>query len=379
MRGLAAIGIPLSAGIIFMTMKSMEGTMAEILLPEKQEFERRVDAVSQRISSISESNTMAKLLHSNFTNWLNSSAVSPVKLTQDLDEDKNGMISGDEFATLLGKMTGEKPPEWVVEVVFSFVEADTAKGIPIADWMAFLAASGLEVPDSLFVAPVIITGSLLIDKPEIQVGESVTITASFNEPVEAYELKVTSSVGESENFVTQQAMMDSPTFDEFLLDGNNAADYTVELLHLGVRLDTGSFVITEAPAVDPEPTVEEEATSETESVEATEPVLPSSRSFSEVNESLAAMRLRSETQAYIASCGSHDLQFTVLSTARTLLGEGPYKNGTTLTCTGDDGTVFELMTVQEEGRAFAIGEVCNAVVQPFAWSVALRRLVCLER
>jgi len=38
-----------------------------------------------------------------------------------------------------------------------------------------------------------------------------------------------------------------------------------------------------------------------------------------------------------------------------------------------------LMTVQEEGRAFAKGEVCNAVVQPFAWSVALRRLVCLER
>ena len=92
-----------------MTMESVDGSMAEILLPEKQEFERRVDAVSQRISSISESNTMAKLLHSNFTNWLNSSAVSPVKLTQDLDEDKNGMISGDEFATLLGKMTGENP------------------------------------------------------------------------------------------------------------------------------------------------------------------------------------------------------------------------------------------------------------------------------
>jgi hypothetical protein len=353
--------------------------MAEILLPEKEEFNRRVDDVSQRIASISESNTMAKLLQSNFKTWLNSSAVSPVKLTQDLDEDKNGMISGDEFATLLGKMTGEKPPQWVVEVVFSFVEADTKTGIPISDWMAFLAASGLEVPDSLFATPVIITGSLLIDKAEIHVGESVTITASFNEPVDAYELNVTSSLGQSENFITRQEAMDSPTFDEFVLEGDTAAEYTVELLHLGVRLDTGGFVITEAPMVEPEPTTEEDASNETGRAVEDEPVLPSSVSFSEVNESLAAMRLRSETQAYIASCGSHEVQFTVVSKARTLLGEGPYKNGSTLTCSGSDGTVFELMVVQEDGRTFEKGEIYDAVVQPYIWSVALRRLVCLER
>jgi hypothetical protein len=356
--------------------------MADILLPQQEVFERRVAEVSRRITTISESNTMAKLLHSNFNTWLNASSMSPVKLTQDLDEDKNGMISGDEFAILLGKMTGERPPQWVVEVVFSFVDADTATGIPISDWMAFLAASGLEIPESLFETPVIITGSLLIDKPQTHTGEDVTITASFNEPIDAYELHVRSSLGESEHFVTQQSEMDSPTFDEFVLDADNPGDYTVELLHLGVRLDTAMFTITEPPVVEtPEPVEEprvEDASAEDGPSERPTP-LPATGSFSDLTDALARMRLRSETQAFLANSGAHEVRFTVLSTSRTLLGEGAYKNGSTLTCQTDEGTTFELMVGHAEERSFAKGEVCHAVVQPHSWSVALRRLVCLEQ
>ena len=78
--------------------------MVEILLPEKEVFDSNVSEISKRIDSMSESNTMARLLHSNFKNWLSSSSMSPVKLTQDLDADKNGVISGDEFAELLNKV-----------------------------------------------------------------------------------------------------------------------------------------------------------------------------------------------------------------------------------------------------------------------------------
>ena len=67
---------------------------------------------------------MAGLLNNNFKKWLANSAMSPIQLTEELDTDKDGVISGDEFATLLGKMTGERPPEWVVELVFSFVNAN---------------------------------------------------------------------------------------------------------------------------------------------------------------------------------------------------------------------------------------------------------------
>jgi len=164
--------------------------MVEILLPDQKVFNANVSEISKRIDRISESNTMAKLLHANFQNWLTNSSMDPVKLTQELDSNKDGIISGDEFAELLGKMTGERPPEWVVELVFSFVKADVNRGIPISDWMAFLAASGLDVPEDLFTAPVIITGSLLIDSPRVVSGQGISITASFNEPVDAYEIRV---------------------------------------------------------------------------------------------------------------------------------------------------------------------------------------------
>ena len=85
--------------------------MAEIRLPEKEAFYPEVQTISKRISRISENNTMAQLLHSNFKTWLQNASVSPVQLTKDLDADKNGLISGDEFAGLLGSMTGERPAE----------------------------------------------------------------------------------------------------------------------------------------------------------------------------------------------------------------------------------------------------------------------------
>ena len=57
-------------------------------------------------------------------------------------------------------MTGERPPDWVTEIVFSFVNATPARGIPLHDWYAFLAASGLDIPDELFKQKVL-TGTLL--------------------------------------------------------------------------------------------------------------------------------------------------------------------------------------------------------------------------
>ena len=350
--------------------------MVEILLPEKEVFNANVSEVSKRIDRISESNTMAKLLHANFKNWLTSSSMSPVKLTQDLDADKNGMISGDEFAELLGKMTGERPPEWVVELVFSFVKADVNRGMRITDWMAFLAASGLDVPDELFTTPVIITGSLLIDSPRVVSGQGITITASFNEPVDAYEIRVVNvDQGHSESFTTLQAEMDAPVLDEFLLESDEAGEFRVELLHMGIRLDEGGFHVEPAP----EPETPEEMEHEEEMVD-DEPVVappPSNIGFQELVDVLQAARLRSETQHIIEQEGRHEVQFTVLGSARTLLGEGRYRNGSTLTCLSKEGTKFELMMVADE-REFAVNDVHHASVAPHSWSLALQHLVCRE-
>lgn len=350
--------------------------MVEILLPEKEVFDSNVSEISKRIDSMSESNTMARLLHSNFKNWLSSSSMSPVKLTQDLDADKNGVISGDEFAELLGKMTGERPPEWVVELVFSFVKADVNRGIPISDWMAFLAASGLEVPDEMFAVPVIITGSMLIDPLHAISGQSITITASFNEPVDAYEIRVANmEKGTSESFTTAQADMDAPVLDEFILEADEAGEYRIELLHMGVRLDEGVFQVEALPEPEESPEIELEEDEVDEESETMPP--PSTTGFQTLVDTLHGARLRSETQHIIEQEGHHHVRCTVLSSARTLLGEGPYRNGSTLTCLSEEGTRFELMMLADE-REFDDNSVLEAAVAPHQWSLALRQLVCRE-
>ena len=61
--------------------------MGDLVLPEKEVFNQRVERISQRIDSISKSNKMAKILNDNFKKWLGSSSMSPIKLTEEMDKD----------------------------------------------------------------------------------------------------------------------------------------------------------------------------------------------------------------------------------------------------------------------------------------------------
>ena len=63
---------------------------------------------------------------------------------------------------------------------------------------------------------------------------------SFNSDVVGYELSITSSDPSIEP-VRQQTLvssMDRPDFDDFILELQNPGQYTIELSHLGQRLDT---------------------------------------------------------------------------------------------------------------------------------------------
>ena len=81
--------------------------MATVEFTDKENVMQRAAAINRRVKSITRNNTMAGLLNNNFKKWLSNSAMSPIKLTQELDTNSDGVISGDEFANLLGKMTGE--------------------------------------------------------------------------------------------------------------------------------------------------------------------------------------------------------------------------------------------------------------------------------
>lgn len=360
-----------------MTRHPLGVFMAEMVLPEKSVFNGRVDEISNRIDAISKGNKMAQLLFNNFKNWLSSSALSPIKLTEDLDKDNNGMISGDEFASLLGSMTGERPPEWVVELVFSFVDAEPDKGIPLDDWMAFLSASGLEIPEHLYTVPVVITGSLNISPQEILAGQSVSISASFNEPVVAYEVKaVNTTTGEEQQFITPSAEMDTPTFDEFVLDGDAEGEYVVSLIYLGKRLDEDRFRILPAPKQEVEATLETKEADIQPVVEAHEPPVSLS-GFAQMVQTLEACKLRSDAHLVIAQAPSYRVEGTVMAISRTLLGTDVYRNGMTARCQDSNGLVYRVM-MKETEVITSIGSTLVADIAPVDWDIARREVVCQE-
>lgn len=350
--------------------------MADIVLPEKDAFYGRVKEISTRIDGVSQGNKMAQLLHTNFKNWLSSSALSPIKLTEELDKDRNGMISGDEFATLLGSMTGERPPQWVVDLVFSFVDAKPEQGIPIDDWMAFLAASGMEIPNDLFTVPIVITGALDISPSEVVAGDAVSVTVSFNEPVDAYEINVLNTAsGEQQNFVTQSADMDSPVLDEFVFEADDEGGYIVSIIHLGVRLDQAEFTVVAPPPADPVEQVPEEVTPPHVEEAPAEPAKASG--FSALVQTLEACKLRSDAHLVIADASAYRVEGTVTEVSRTLMGTGQYRNGMTLSCKNHDGLVYQVMMRETELQAF-VGQTLVADIAPVEWDVALRQVVCQE-
>jgi len=350
--------------------------MATVDFRDKENFMQRAAAINRRVEGITRNNTMAGLLNNNFKKWLSDSTMSPVKLTEELDTNKDGFISGDEFATLLGKMTGERPPEWVVELVFSFVNANVSDGIPIRDWMAFLAASGMEFPDELFEEKVEVTGSIAILDEAFETGNPVSVTVSFNVEVVAYEFLVFENTTRQEihSSITPNVDMDRPDFDEFEIEMDEAGTYTAELRHLGVRLDAQTFTVSPAPM---EPVVEpvDESAAPVEAEEATpEPVVDGFEAFAAHVES---MKLRSEAQTVIRAAATFGVSMTVQSISRTLLGLDQYRNGYTAHCTSEAGTAFRVMLKPTENPPVP-GQTYDLAAKPHDWDIALKQLVCIE-
>jgi len=352
--------------------------MATLEFRDKENFMQRAAAINRRVEGITRSNTMAGLLNNNFKKWLANSAMSPIQLTEELDTDKDGVISGDEFATLLGKMTGERPPEWVVELVFSFVNANANDGIPVRDWMAFLAASGMEFPDELFEEKIEVSGSIAILEDAVLAGDAFSVTVSFNTDVVAYEFAVmeqtTSNVLDS--MLTPVADMDRPDFDEFTLEIDEPGTYMAELKHLGVRLDAQSFTVlpkpsTEEPVADE--TVEETQEEETE----VHMEVDAEDGFEGFVALVETAKLRSDAQAMIAEAPAYAIHSHINAVSRTLLGEGQYRNGITLHCTEDGGATFRVMLKPREIEP-QVGERFEQNVVMHDWDVALRQLVCRE-
>lgn len=357
---------------------------ATIVLPEKAVFAARSEAIRANIDSITKRNKMAKLLVNNFRGWVESSAMSPLNLTMELDKDKNGLITGDEFAELLGKMTGERPPEWVTELMFSFTGASPDSGIALGEWMAMLAALGVEIPEELFEVNTPVTGTIVLASPSpVVVDQPVEFRMDFSEGVEAYELvTVQHSNGARESMTITKAEMDGVTFDLLSMTPDEADEYTVELLHLGIRLASLKLGVEAAPveAAPVEAAPEPEATKPTPVLTSASPApvnaVEGGTGLLGLVTALEQTKLHSEALALAAASGPLTVQGVVVGKETTLLGPVGYRTSSTLMIQSD-GFAVEVMMKPAETHS-ALGVPVEVTVQPHDWSLARRRLISLE-
>ena len=352
---------------------------ATIILPEKAVFAARSNAIKANIDTITQRNNMAKLLVNNFRGWVESSSMSPLNLTLELDKDNNGLITGDEFSDLLGKMTGERPPEWVTELMFSFTGASPDIGIAIGEWLAMLAALGVDIPDELFEVKTPITGTIVLTSPAPSyVDQELELRFDFSEGIDEFTLVVTQhGNGEREKLTVTKDEMDGTTFDVLRFTPDHADDYTLELMHLGTRL--ASLVLNIEPHhVEPEPAPEPEEP---------KPVLthdapPSTASVKgeggllNLVNSLEQTKLHSEAIELTLASQPMTLQGVVTGRETTLLGPLGYRTSITLHVQGN-GFAVEVMMKPQEAHPVA-GTPVDLVVQPHDWSLARRRLIALE-
>jgi len=355
---------------------------ANIVLPKKEIFLARSQAIGANVDKITQSNRMAKLLVDNFRGWVSSAAVSPLELTVRMDKDQNGLISGSEFADLLGTMTGERPPDWVTELMFSFAGASPDIGIAVGEWLALLAALGVEVPDDLFASEAPLTGAISIE-PEgpHRVDETLTVKLSFSRRVEGYVLVVEQDGSQDvERLSVPPSEMDGGTFDDLEFTPDEADRYTLHLMHGDVRLAT-SVIDVRGAVLEPAPVIAVEPERSTSLSETTEtvveaPVASPPGTLADLVEHLAECKLRSEAIEAAKAAPLMLLHGMVTETSTTLLGPEGYRNSETLVVQAGAHFIEVMMKTAETYPEK--GTEVSMKVRPSDWSLARRRMVALE-
>ncbi|MCH1540012.1 MAG: hypothetical protein L7S56_01060 [Candidatus Poseidonia sp.] len=349
---------------------------AEMLLPKKDEFEQRVEVIRSRIDALSKENRMAALLSKNFDQWLNASTMSPVKLTQDLDTNKDGRISGNEFSTLLVKMTGEEPPEWVISVIFSFVDADPTNGIPLADWYAFLAASGMDIPEGMFKQDLPLVATIVMEGTEFEAGSEMPFDVKFSEPPGSYQINL-EIIGENgttspvESYTIQQDEMDQATFDAHVIVLEAAGNYLMTVLVGNESLSQVTFTLFAREEPEEEPLTDE---IEDETMEVAGETEPPKEGFLGFLETIEATRLRSEAMDLITSSPVFAFKGTVISNNMTLLGQAEYRGGKTIHCRTEGQNIVQIR-LQLSDETPKTGDTVHINIQAVDWSPGVRQLI----
>ena len=282
----------------------------------KQVLQARME---KHIKEMVTTNPMIGQLNTQFTSWLLGSGLTGTEIIQMIDSNMDAVIQPTELSDALQRTTGTKPPGWVINGLMSVLDMDKNGTVTVADLHTYFETIGLP------------SG---IEEPEPEPEP---------EPDEFEELD--KEIEEEARRQAEEIIRQQEAEKQRLLEEQQAE---------------------EAAKAKPEPILLEEDGS---------PI-----GHARFIELLQDMKLSSERREAISQSPKQSCQIHVSSVEKTLMGQGPMKNGMTVIGTLSENRDIEVelqlpFEANERVQAFQSNHSLEVVAQVINWNVGRKRAV----
>ena len=297
----------------------------------KQVLQARME---KHIKEMVTTNPMIGQLNTQFTSWLLGSGLTGTEIIQMIDSNMDAVIQPTELSDALQRTTGTQPPGWVINGLMSVLDMDKDGNVTVADLHTYFETiglpSGIEEPEP---------------EPEPEPDEFEELDKEIEEEARR----------QAEEIIRQQEAE-----KQRLLEEQQAKEAAEREAKEKARREE------EAEKAKPEPILLEEDGS---------PI-----SHARFIELLEGMKLSSERREAISQSPKQSCQILVTSVEKTLMGQGPMKNGMTVIGTLSENSDIEVelqlpSEANEHVQAFQSNHSVEVIAQIINWNVGRKRAV----
>ena len=297
----------------------------------KQVLQARME---KHIKEMVTTNPMIGQLNTQFTSWLLGSGLTGTEIIQMIDTNMDAVIQPTELSDALQRTTGTQPPGWVINGLMSVLDMDKDGNVTVADLHTYFETIGLP------------SG---IEEPEPEPEP---------EPDEFEELD--QEIAEEARRQAEEIIRQQEAEKQRLLEEQQAKEAAEREAEQKAREEE------EAAKAKPEPILLEEDGS---------PV-----GHARFIELLQDMKLSSERREAISQSPKQSCNIHVSSIEKTLMGQGPMKNGMTVIGTLSENRDIEVelqlpSEANEQVQAFQSNHSLEVVAQIINWNVGRKRAV----
>ena len=292
--------------------------------------------MEQHIQEMVATNPMIGQLNTQFTSWLLGSGLTGTEIINMIDTNMDATIQPVELATALQETTGTQPPGWVINGLMSVLDMDKDGNVTVADLHTYFEAIGLpsgieEMPEPQ-------------PAPEPEQDEFEELNQEIEEEAKR----------QAEELIRQQEAEKQRLLEE---QAREAAEREAE--EQAKREE-------EAAKAKPQPIILEEDGTTVDHAR-----------FIEI---LEGMKLSSERRELIAQSPMQSCQIQISSIEKTLVGQGPLKNGMTIIGTLFDNSDIEVelrlpAEANEQAMMFQSKHSIEADAQICDWNVGRKRAI----